>query len=133
MNQQPERSETNAARQARLRERRKAQGWRRVSLWLSPEQVKRLATLGGELWLGARVKTLLEPAIVEKEKAATPLPDNAAPALWAEADSLHSAGLSWADIARRWNEQGRRTDNGADFRGGNIAREVRKWKGGNGE
>ena len=145
----PERNETNAARQARLRERRKAQGFRRVSVWLSPDQVDRMERQGGEPWLGRIVKQLLENAVVEParplalvvpdpengrvcqfepEPAAAPVSDNA-PALWREADSLNKAGLSWGEIARRWNEQGRRTDKGAEFRGGNISREVRKWKG----
>jgi hypothetical protein len=130
----PENNETNAARQARLRERRKAQGFKRVSLWLSPDQVDSLERLGGEPWLGTRVKQLLESAVseparppakqvalflvpdpeirngcvFEPEPAATPVSDNA-PALWREADSLSKAGLSWAKIARQWNEQGRRT------------------------
>ena len=145
----PENNETNAARQARLRERRKAQGFRRVSVWLSPDQVDSLERLGGEPWLGTRVKQLLESAVAEParplalvvpdpengrvcqfepEPAAAPVSDNA-PALWREADSLNKAGLSWAEIARQWNEQGRRTGNGAEYRGANIAREVRKLKG----
>ena len=150
----PENNETNAARQARLRERRKAQGFKRVSLWLSPEQVDSLERLGGEPWLGTRVKQLLESAVseparppakqvalflvpdpeirngcvFEPEPAAAPVSDNA-PALWREADSLNKAGLSWAEIARQWNEQGRRTDKGAEYRGANISREVRKLKG----
>ena len=154
----PENNETNAARQQRLRERRKAQGFKRVSLWLSPEQVDSLERLGGEPWLGTRVKQLLESAVAEParppvakqvalflvpdpdpengngcrcepEPAATPVSDNA-PAQWREADSLNKAGLSWGAIARQWNEQGRRTGAGAEFRGANIAREVKKWKGG---
>ena len=150
MNRQPERSETNAARQARLRERRKELGFKRVSLWLSPEQIAALETLGGEPWLGTTVKTFLESAVSERARQPTrqaalfatasndsgpkPLPDNDKAALWREADSLHKAGRSWNEIARRWNAEGRRTDNGAEFRGGNISREVRKWKkGGIGE
>ncbi len=142
-----------AVRQARLRERRKAQGFRRVSVWLSPDQVDSLERLGGEPWLGTRVKQLLESAVVEParppvakqvalfvvpdpekrgtrdfEPAAVPVSDNAT-ALWREADSLNKAGLSWAEIARQWNEQGRRTGNGAEYRGANISREVRKLKG----
>ena len=152
----PENNETNAARQARLRERRKAQGFKRVSIWLSPDQVDRMERQGGEPWLGRIVKQLLESAVVEParplakqvalflvpdpdpekrgtrdfepEPAAAPVSDNA-PALWREADSLNKAGLSWAEIARQWNEQGRRTDKGAEYRGANIAREVRKGKG----
>ena len=150
----PENNETNAARQARLRERRKELGFKRVSIWLSPEQVDSLERLGGEPWLGTRVKQLLESAVseparppakqvalflvpdpeirngcvFEPEPAATPVSDNA-PALWREADSLNKAGLSWAEIARQWNEQGRRTGNGAEYRGANISREVRKLKG----
>ena len=65
MTRQPERNETNAARQARLRERRKAQGFKRVSVWLSPDQVDRMERQGGEPWLGRIVKQLLESAVVE--------------------------------------------------------------------
>ena len=143
----PERRETNAARQARLREQRKAQGYRRITLWLSPEQVNTLEVLGGEPWLGSTVRAWLESAVAECQRQparqavlfanasndsgpASPLPDNDKAALWAEADSLNKAGLSWNAIARRWNEQGRRTGNGAEYRGANIAREVRKGKGG---
>ena len=68
MTRQPERNETNAARQARLRERRKAKGFRRVTLWLSPEQIKTLETLGGEPWLGRTVKAFLESAVAERAR-----------------------------------------------------------------
>lgn len=69
----PEPSATNAPRQARLRERRKADGWRRVSIWLSPEQAGRLETLGGDAWLGRTVKHLLGDALRERRPApATP-------------------------------------------------------------
>ena len=143
-------NEANADRQRRLRERRKADGWRRVSVWLPPEQVNTLEVLGGEPWLGSTVRAWLESAVAECQRQparqavlfanasndsgpASPLPDTDKAALWAEADSLNKAGLSWNEIARRWNEQGRRTDKGADYRGANISREVRKGKGGNGE
>ena len=46
-------------RQPQLRDRRKAAGWRRVSIWLSPEQVARLARHGGEEGLGRTVQRLL--------------------------------------------------------------------------
>lgn len=143
MNRTPD--ETNAARQARLRERRKEQGFKRVTLWLSPEQVAALETLGGELWLGTTVKTFLESAVAERARQPArqaalfaianasndsgPLPDNDKATLWREADSLNKAGLSWAEIARQWNAEGRLTEKGAEFRGGNISREVRKLKG----
>lgn len=152
----PENNETNAARQARLRERRKAAGFKRITLWLSPEQVDSLERLGGEPWLGTRVKQLLDNA-VSAEPARPPVakpvalflvpapdPENGngcrfeagesdLAAQWREADQLWRQGLSWASIARRWNNQGRRTGAGAQYRGPNIAREVKKWKGGNGE
>ena len=54
-------------RQQRLRDRRRADGWRRVSIWLSPEQVARLARHGGAEGLGRTVKRLLawaDPALV---------------------------------------------------------------------
>ena len=144
MNRTPERNETNAARQARLRERRKAKGFRRVSLWLSPEQVDNLETLGGESWLGRTVKAWLESAVAERarppvqqaapfanasnDSGPEPLPDNDKAALWREADSLNNGGMPWEAIARRWNDEGRRTRKGAEFRGANIAREVKQWK-----
>ena len=144
----PENNETNAARQARLRERRKELGFKRVSIWLSPDQVDSLERLGGEPWLGRIVKQLLleSTARPPAKQAAlflvpdpengrvcqfepAPVPDTDKAALWAEADSLNKAGLSWGEIARRWNAEGRRTDKGAEYRGANIAREVRKGKG----
>ena len=152
----PENNETNAARQRRLREARKAAGYKRVSVWLSPEQVDSLERLGGEPWLGTRVKQLLESAVAEParppvakqvalfvvpdpeirngydfepEPAAAPVVDNAKAALFQDAEQLRTQGLSWNAIARQWNEQGRRTGNGAEYRGANIAREVRKGKG----
>ncbi len=100
-----------------------------------------LETLGYE-WLTNTVLELLDKQARGKPQQATlfsatgpaiSLPGNHLVALWQEADSLHKAGLSWNAIARRWNEQGRRTGNGAEYRGANIAREVRKGKGGNGE
>lgn len=150
----PENNETNAARQRRLREARKAAGYKRVSIWLSPDQVGSLERLGGEPWLGTRVKQLLESAVVEPARppmakqvalflVPDPDPENGngcrfeagesdLAAQWREADQLWRQGLSWASIARRWNNQGRRTGAGAQYRGPNIAREVKKWKGGTG-
>ena len=148
----PEPSATNAPRQARLRERRKADGWRRVSVWLSPEQVATLETLGGDAWLGRTVKTLLGRAVAEPRRgkqsalfdAPGPVSGSGAEEFSdavkkggagefsnaiAEADSLKAQGLSWGEIARRWNAEGRRTERGAEFRGGNLARDWRKWKG----
>ena len=132
----PEPSATNAPRQARLRAKRKADGWRRVSVWLSPEQVSTLETLGGDAWLGRTVKALLGRAVAEpgrgKQKALFDAPgpvSGSDAAALVEADSLHNTGLSWEAIARRWNAEGRRTERGAEFRGANIARDWRKWKG----
>ena len=53
-------------RQQKLRDRRKADGWRRVSVWLSPEQVATLETLGGQVWLGSTVKALLTRTVSEQ-------------------------------------------------------------------
>lgn len=133
--------DSDRVRQAQLRARRKEQGWKRVSIWLSPEQVDSLETLGGESWLGRTVKELLTGAVSERqqpvEQAAlfvvpeqvsdtdSGQPDKAT--LYREAEQLQAQGLSWADIARRWNEQGWRTDKSAEYRGANIAREVRQW------
>jgi len=140
--------DSDRIRQAQLRARRKEQGWKRVSIWLSPEQVDSLETLGGEPWLGRTVKELLTGAVSERQRTAAKQtmlfgvpssvsdtnPNRGQPidkaALLAEAEQLRAQGLSWNEIARRWNEQGRRTDKGADYRGANIAREVRKLKGG---
>lgn len=125
MNRKP--SATNAPRQARLRERRKAEGWRRITVWLSPEQADTLESFGGSDWLGSTVKAFLESAVSEHlreparqaalfenpEPAPVALRDNDKAALWQEADSLNASG--------------------AEFRGANIAREVRKLKGGTGK
>ena len=152
----PEPSATNAPRQARLRAKRKADGWRRVSVWLSPEHVTTLETLGGDAWLGRTVKTLLTRAVAEpgrgKQSALFDVPGSVSDsggefsttvkkggagdfpnaiknaAALVEADSLKAQGLSWGEIARRWNAEGRRTERGAEFRGANIARDWRKWK-----
>lgn len=140
----PERPETNAARQARLRERRKASGFKRITVWLSPEQVGTLETLGGESWLGRTVKELLTGAVTERQKPAKQaalfvVPDKVSDtepdsgqsdkaALYREAEQLQAQGLSWADIARRWNEQGWRTSKGAYFRGWNLQRDLQRWK-----
>ena len=148
----PENSETNAARQARLRERRKELGFRRVTVWLSPEQVDRMERQGGELWLGTTVKQLLESAVAEPPRPPASMvarfvvpdlqPDNAPmesgqptdkAALFQGVEQLRQQGLSWRGIAKQWNEQGRRTATGAVYRGMNLARDYRKWKGGNGE
>lgn len=152
----PEPSATNAPRQARLRERRKVEGWRRITVWLSPEQARRLETLGGDAWLGRTVKTLLgaalrEPAppvsdttgdfsgtakkgvgefsdTIKNTKAAFMPPDDKA-ALMAEVDRLLSQGLSGNDIARCFNDTGRRTVRGSRFVGQILLRDWRKWKG----
>lgn len=124
----PERPETNAARQARLRERRKASGFKRITVWLSPEQVGTLETLGGESWLGRTVKELLTGAVSECQRMAakptmlfmvpSPVSDTEQnrgqptdkAGLMREAEQLRAQGLSWREIARRWNEQGRRNE-----------------------
>ena len=144
----PEPSATNAPRQARLRAKRKADGWRRVSVWLSPEQVATLETLGGDAWLGRTVKALLTRAVADPRKPPAPVSDSSgaephepatrgkaafmAPedkaALMAEVDSLLSQGLSSHAIARKFNEEGRRTVRGALFYGPKLLQEWRKWK-----
>ena len=50
-------------------------------------------------------------------------------ALMAEVDSLLSQGLSGHAIARKFNDEGRRTVRGALFYGPKLLREWRKWKG----
>lgn len=146
---QPEPSETNAPRQARLRARRKADGWRRVTVWLSPEQVATLETLGGDAWLGRTVKALLTRAVADPRKPPAPVSDSSGAephepttrgkaafmtpedkaALMAEVDSLLSQGLSSHAVARKFNEEGRRTVRGALFYGPILLREWRKWRG----
>lgn len=112
-----------ANRQARLRERRKADGWRRVTVWLSPEHAARLENLGGAAWLGANVKALLASDAQKTRGQPVDKTD-----LLAEAARLHALGVAWSEIARRWNAAGYRTDAGAEYRGPNIARDVRKLK-----
>jgi hypothetical protein len=137
-------------RQQKLRDRRKADGWRRVSIWLSPEQAGRLETLGGDAWMGRTVKQLLGDVLQERRRPApaptvsdtrpAPVPDSGKgkaafmspedkAALMAEVDSLLSQGLSSHAIARKFNAEGRRTVRGALFYGPKLLREWRKWKG----
>lgn len=67
-----------------------------------------------------------EPAT--RGKAAFMTPEDKA-ALMAEVDSLLSQGLSGHAIARKFNDEGRRTVRGALFYGPKLLREWRKWKG----
>ena len=157
---------TERLRQARLRERRKSEGWRRVTVWLNPQEAATLETLGDE-WLGRTVKALLCEAMDDTQTtkglppvhAQTPAPvpvpgpetftlelvperdPNAEqgavsdtgrepPAdILAEVDSLLARGLSGEAIARQFNAQGWRTKTGAEYRGANLLRDWRKWKG----
>lgn len=145
---------TERIRQQRLRDRRKAEGWKRVTVWLNPSEAATLETLGDE-WLGRTVKGLLFDAVDRTRQpqgaAVIPLPDPRAdnltldlapvsdtrPAtetsgpqdIMGEVDSLLARGLSGEAIARQFNEQGRRTAKGAEYRGANLLRDWRKWKG----
>lgn len=56
--------------------------------------------------------------ILKRDKVALPM----------KAKQQQAQGLSWSKITQYWNQQGRRTDKGAEYRGANIAREVRKLK-----
>lgn len=155
---------TERLRQARLRERRKAEGWRRVTLWLTPQEAATLESIGDDDWLGRTVKALLcesiqcdrpqqgQPLVFpeipplppipdpetftlalmpERDLMAEPasLPDTEHSSLMAEVDSLLALGLSGGAIARQFNAQGRRTAKGAEYRGANLLRDWRKWKG----
>lgn len=62
-------------RQQKLRDRRKADGWRRITVWLNPEQAGRLETRGGDAWLGRTVKTLLGDALQERRPPRYRIPD----------------------------------------------------------
>ena len=134
-------------RQQKLRDRRKADGWRRITVWLNPEQAGRLETLGDD-WLGRTVKQLLGDALQERrpapatpkvsdttgdfsgaiKKAAFMTPADKA-ALMAEVDSLLAQGLSSHEIARKFNAEGRRTVRGSPFYGPMLLQQLRKWKG----
>ncbi len=136
-------------RQQKLRDRRKADGWRRITVWLNPEQAGRLETLGDD-WLGRTVKQLLGDALQERRPAPTVSDTPPAPvaalsdpgkgkaafmapadkaALMREVDSLLSQGLSSHAIARKFNAEGRRTVRGALFYGPRLLQDLRKWKG----
>jgi hypothetical protein len=140
---------TERIRQARLRERRKEQGWKRVTVWLTPEEAATLEPLGDD-WLGRTVKAVLFEAVNKKGQpqgaAVLAYPDARqenltldltpeAPApvsdsdLMTEVDGLLAQGLTGTAIATLFNEQGRRTVKGAEYRGSNLMREWRKWKG----
>lgn len=152
---------TERLRQQRLRDRRKEDGWKRLTIWLDPQEADTLAALGDE-WMGRTVKALLADAMggkgqpptlhavpagyqVEAQGAAaqipapetftlthTPAPEgpqNTAALLMAEVDALLVRGLSGATIAQQFNAEGRRTKSGAEFRGANLLRDWRRWKG----
>lgn len=151
-------SKTNPAteriRQQRLRDRRKEQGWKRITIWLNPSEAATLETLGDE-WLGRTVKGLLFEAVDRKgQPQAVPAPvavyvppesfalelapvsdtgtetaTSGPPDIMREVDSLRALGLSGEDIARQFNAEGRRTAKGAEYRGANLLRDWRKWKG----
>jgi len=148
---------TERARQARLRERRKAEGWRRLTLWVTPHDAETIAGMGGEPWLGRAVKALLCDCMTERTKP-TPKAPEAVPdtvtcpletvpdtvvclvetvpdttpnhaALMQEFDRWKTQGLSDVQIAVQFNERGWRTGRGKEFFGGNLKRDWRKWKG----
>jgi hypothetical protein len=144
-----EKPETVRARQQRLREQRKTEGWRRVSIWLDPTEANTLADLWDE-WLGRTVKALLFDAITVKgqpQGAASTLPapelvkENTQGALFplsdngegspdyeivlAEAARLFDSGKGGAEVARELNARGWRSKTGAVLRGANLKRDVR--------
>ncbi len=194
---------TAQLRQQDLKDRRKEEGWRRLTIWLSPQEADILQTLGDE-WLGRTVKSLLAAAMGSQEEPLHPgAPSDTLPApgtlpregnlaaavlaergrtiallfrlgmtageiaallhlelsdvarvlapvpeiftltgepatqepsqdqvdLMQEIDSLLARGLSGADIAWQFNAAGRRATNGAEYRGANLIRDWRRWKG----
>jgi hypothetical protein len=131
-------------RQQRLREKRKEDGWRRVSIWLDPTEARTLESLGDE-WLGRTVKGLLSDAMAPKGQpqgnAQKPLDlgtdavsgnggavsGNASPdyeTVLAEAARLLDSGMSGEAVARELNKRGWCSKTGAVLRGGNLKRDV---------
>ncbi len=143
---------TERLRQQRLRDRRKEDGWKRITIWLNPQEADTLAALGDE-WLGRTVKALLADAMSGKGQPPTlhavpsgdlidapeaftlahapapEVPQDPAALLMVEVDALLVKGLSGSAIAQQFNEAGRRTKSGAEYRGTNLLRDWRKWKG----
>ncbi len=130
------------ARQQRLRERRKSDGWRRVSIWLDPTDARTLEGLGDE-WLGRTVKTLLFDAMTGQpqgdarhqyapealsDNGGEALSDNGSPdyeTVLAEAARLMALGMKGEEAARELNARGWRSKAGAVLRGTNLKRDVR--------
>lgn len=61
---------TERQRQQRLRDRRKEDGWKRLTIWLNPQEADILAALGDE-WMGRTVKALLADAMGVKGQPIT--------------------------------------------------------------
>ncbi|CAK0757218.1 hypothetical protein CCP3SC5AM1_2320008 [Gammaproteobacteria bacterium] len=131
-------------------DRRKAEGWKRLTLWVTPTEAETIADLGGEPWLGRAVKALLCDCMADKTKptpkAPEAVPDTVAcqveavpdntpnhAALMQEFDRLKAQGLSDEAIAKQFNGKGWRTKWGAEFSGGNLKRDWRKWQAERGE
>jgi len=129
---------TERARQQRLRDRRREAGWRRLSIWLTPDEANTVEALGDE-WLGRAVKALLCDCMKARGQPLSPpiepfvltpdtVPDNT-PDIMPEVVELRAKGLSWVAIAEVFNRLGQRTKKGAAFISGNLSRDYRKWKG----
>jgi hypothetical protein len=189
-------------RKQNLHDRRKQEGWKRLTVWLTAQEADALQTLGDE-WLACTVKALLADAaghqlsgpgpgvvadttrdpgkqLLERKLTAaalaergrtiallfrigisradiaallhldqsdvarvlSPVPDafivtadsvvadnfNAQSDLMQEVDTLLAQGLSGAEIARRFNAEGRQTETGAAYSSASLIRQWRRWK-----
>lgn len=133
---------TISKRSQDLRRRHKQSGDKSYLLWLSPTSQARLARLKRE---GETLAQLVDRALEALEGVAKSAVDQrgsvdsssteqrlrvaklvATQRLVAQAEELREQGLSWAEIARRWNAEGVGTPRGkGKWHDGNVARLVK--------
>ena len=121
---------TISKRSQDLRRRHRESGDKSYLLWLSPATQARLAKLKQE---GETLAQLFDRALEALEKNRQDVPPElpgvaksvANHRLAAQAEELHQQGVSWREIARRWNEKGIATPSGkGQWHGRSVARLV---------
>ena len=131
----------NRLRAQRQQERRRSAGLAQLNVWL-PQSTRTALDRVAEhrnLTVSETVADLLEralaAALVLNEATTTPADTqpvytgvvSSRDALMTEVGKLLDEGLSGADVARRLNEAGKRTANGAKFSSANLLRDYRTW------
>jgi hypothetical protein len=117
----------------RWRDRMRAEGKQAISLWLNRDAVERLNTLAAEAHI--TVSEFIEQAVtVTQPKVTDTVTDTTrkgkaltASALARKAQSLHKQGLSYAQIAARWEKEKVPTLKGGRWHKGTIINLTRRY------